>query len=252
MSAQQERQYLEQFLSRPEARQLLETIKFAEGTRRENPEDSYRVQFGGGLFQGDFSRHPDQVIRRNNYASSATGAYQFLTPTWQNRAERLGLQSFGPRDQDLAALSLAHMRLQQANLGGLDVLTKEGLTPRVSAALAPEWASFPTLSGRSYYGQPVKSHKVLSEFYKGIQPVAGETLTSPSTAAQPVKPDSSTQQVTPQQPTVKDDSLSRRRTALDLVLKRINQPPKEIPTVAPQINMSAVLAKALASPKLID
>jgi len=41
-------------------------------------------------------------------------------------------------------------------IGGLSTLEKEGFSQRVSSALAPEWASLPTESGESYYGQPVK------------------------------------------------------------------------------------------------
>ena len=33
------------------------------------------------------------------------------------------------------------------------------------AKLAPEWASFPTYTGRSAYGQPAKSHQELASFY---------------------------------------------------------------------------------------
>ena len=33
------------------------------------------------------------------------------------------------------------------------------------ARLAPEWASFPNETGRSAYGQPVKSHQELAQFY---------------------------------------------------------------------------------------
>ena len=37
-------------------------------------------------------------------------------------------------------------------------------------SMAPEWASFPTHSGRSAYGQPVKSHAELASFYsKNLQ-----------------------------------------------------------------------------------
>jgi len=32
--------------------------------------------------------------------------------------------------------------------------------------LAPEWASLPTLNGRSYYGQPVKQYNVLFNYYQ--------------------------------------------------------------------------------------
>ena len=35
----------------------------------------------------------------------------------------------------------------------------------LTAMLAPEWASFPTLAGRSYYGQPVKKYTRLKSFY---------------------------------------------------------------------------------------
>ena len=45
-------------------------------------------------------------------------------------------------------------------------LTDAGsLTPLLTAKLAPEWASFPTLAGRSYYGQPVKTYSSLRSFY---------------------------------------------------------------------------------------
>ena len=39
-------------------------------------------------------------------------------------------------------------------------------TPLLAAKLAPEWASFPTLAGRSYYGQPVKRYHDLRRFYE--------------------------------------------------------------------------------------
>ena len=44
---------------------------------------------------------------------------------------------------------------------------KEGYGPTKAAMakLAPEWASFPTFSGLSAYGQPVKSHQELASFY---------------------------------------------------------------------------------------
>ena len=35
----------------------------------------------------------------------------------------------------------------------------------LTAKLAPEWASFPTLAGRSFYGQPVKKYSRLKSFY---------------------------------------------------------------------------------------
>ena len=41
-----------------------------------------------------------------------------------------------------------------------------GSSPRKAARLAPEWASFPTLGGSSYYGQPVRRFADLKRFYE--------------------------------------------------------------------------------------
>lgn len=164
-----ERELLESYLQKPALQKALKTIRFAEGTERGGP-DSYRVMFGGGLAPS-LERHPNKVIRGNGYASAAAGAYQFLPGTWQSHAKALGLSDFGARNQDLAAARGIRNRLMP--LGGLAVLEKEGLSPRVSAALAPEWASFPTESGRSYYGQPVKK---LTE----LQKIFGQDVVPPS------------------------------------------------------------------------
>lgn len=164
-----ERQFLEQFRSTPAGQKLLKTIRFAEGTA--GPK-GYQTMFGGGTFS-DMSRHPDKVIKSGGYASAAAGAYQFLPGTWQSQASRLGLKGFGEKEQDIAALALARNRLM--DIGGLSTLEKEGLSQRVSSALAPEWASFPTASGRSYYGQPVKPLGQLQEVY-------GQTVAPPAAA----------------------------------------------------------------------
>lgn len=175
-----EKEFLRQFRNSAEGKKLLETISFAEGTRRSNPTDSYRVMFGGGLAPS-LKAHPDKVISSpGGYSSAAAGRYQFLPGTWQSQASRLGLSGFGPEEQDIAALSLARNRLMP--LGGLSVLQKEGLSSRVAAKLAPEWASFPTESGRSYYGQPVKP---LSELQKVYQTTTGPA--APAAAPTPVQ-----------------------------------------------------------------
>jgi muramidase (phage lysozyme) len=171
-----ERQLLEQFRNTPAGQKLLKTIRFAEGTA--GPK-GYQTMFGGGTFS-DMSRHPDKVIKSGGYASAAAGAYQFLPGTWQGQASRLGLKSFSPEEQDIAALALARNRLM--DIGGLATVQKEGLSQRVAAALSPEWASFPTETGRSYYGQPVKS---LSQ----LQQVFGQEVAPATTAAPAPKKD---------------------------------------------------------------
>ena len=141
----------------PERRALLNTIRYAEGTWSDGEDKGYQVLYGGGLFQ-DLSRHPETVIVRR-YTSAAAGAYQFLPKTWKGVARELDLDSFEPAQQDQAALHLIERR------GALQEIDRHGLTSAAMARLAPEWASFPTWSGRSAYGQPVKSRRDLERFY---------------------------------------------------------------------------------------
>ena len=137
---------------------MLNTIRFAEGTWKGGLDVGYRVMFGGGLMPS-LDRHPNRVIYRSRYASAAAGAYQFMPFTWNLVKRSIGVRGFGPEAQDQGALFLIQRRKA---LG----LTDSGtLTPVLTAMLAPEWASFPTLAGRSFYGQPVKKYSRLRSFY---------------------------------------------------------------------------------------
>lgn len=150
-------------LDNPLTRQWLDLLAYAEGTDSSRRGGGYDVMFGGGRFQ-DFSRHPDVVVRTKGFptGSAAAGRYQFMPGTYAEAQKALGLQGFGPREQDLAAIYLMKRR-------GVDP-TKDPITPQTIAKLAPEWASLPTLQGRSYYGQPVKS---LSELQGFLQKPSG-------------------------------------------------------------------------------
>ncbi len=143
----------------PERRALLNTIRYAEGTWKGGDDIGYRVKFGGSLAR-NLDRHPREVRKTTGYQSDATGAYQFLSRTWDGVRARLGLTDFGPDSQDQAAL-----RLIEDRRGALAKFDQQGLTREVLARLAPEWASLPTLSGGSYYGQPVKSARDLQNFF---------------------------------------------------------------------------------------
>ena len=142
----------------PERRAMLNTIRFAEGTWKGGLDVGYRVMFGGGLMPS-LDRHPNRVIYRSRYASAAAGAYQFMPFTWNLVKRSIGVRGFGPEAQDQGALFLIQRRKA---LGLTDAGT---LTPLLTAKLAPEWASFPTLAGRSFYGQPVKKYSRLRSFY---------------------------------------------------------------------------------------
>ena len=146
------------YIITPERRAMLNTIRFAEGTWRGGLDVGYRVMFGGGLMSS-MDRHPDRVIYSSRYASAAAGAYQFMPFTWNLIQRSIGVVGFGPAAQDQGALFLIERRK------ALPLTDAGSLTPVLTAMLAPEWASFPTLAGRSFYGQPVKKYTRLKSFY---------------------------------------------------------------------------------------
>lgn len=147
------------FAITPERRALLNTIRYAEGTWANGDDLGYRIMFGGGLM-ASLERHPEQVNRSSRYASAAAGAYQFMPSTWRMVTQALGLEQFGPQVQDQGALFLIQRR------GALSLADQGLFTPHLAHRLAPEWASIPTLAGRSYYGQPVKRYDQLKRFYE--------------------------------------------------------------------------------------
>lgn len=146
------------YIITPERRALLNTIRYAEGTWKSGFNIGYRVMFGGGLMPS-LHKHPNKVNYSSRYASAAAGAYQFMPFTWSLVQRSIGVKGFGPEAQDQGALFLVQRRK------ALPMTDKGVMSPTLAAKLAPEWASFPTLSGKSYYGQPVKRFSKLRSFY---------------------------------------------------------------------------------------
>lgn len=142
-----------------ERRAMLNTIRYSEGTWVNGHPMGYQMLFGGS-FTPSLHRHPDRVMYSTRYASAAAGAYQFMPFTWSMASRVLGLPDFRPDSQDQAALFLIERR------GALALVDRGEMTPELTAKLAPEWASFPTLAGASYYGQPVKRFDELKRFYE--------------------------------------------------------------------------------------
>ncbi len=131
-------------------------IMHAEGTaKNRNP---YGVMFGGGTFDNT-KGHPDTVVHGGKYSSAAAGAFQFMPNTWQTV---MGNAPMTKENQDAAATKLAAGR-------GVDIRTAPFTRENV-AKLAPEWASLPTLSGQSYYGQPVKAFQNLKAIFGKYKP----------------------------------------------------------------------------------
>lgn len=140
---------------------FLALIRFTEGTDRYP--DPYRVLFGGGTFT-DMGRHPNIVVTKSGYSSTAAGAYQFLKKTYDS----LGMKNMSPAEQDRGAVELIKRRGAYADV----------LAGRWEAAIQKcnkEWASFPG----SPYGQPTKSMAVCLAFlgrYGAAAAAAGNAL----------------------------------------------------------------------------
>ncbi|MFM7315135.1 MAG: endolysin [Cyanobium sp.] len=147
------------FAITPERQALLNTIRYAEGTWKNGDRIGYQVMFGGSLTPS-LDRHPNRVNYSSRYASAAAGAYQFMPFTWNMIVQQLGMRDFQPEAQDQGALFLIQRR------GALPLADRGDFSPELAARLAPEWASFPTLAGGSYYGQPVKRYDELRRFYQ--------------------------------------------------------------------------------------
>lgn len=123
-------------------RAFLGVIRKGEGT---GDAGGYTRLFGGGTF-ASMADHPRITVRRGGYVSTAAGAYQFLSSTWDETARIMNLSDFGPGSQDLGAVGRIAARGALA-----DVIA--GRLEEAIRKCAKEWASLPF----SPYGQPVLS-----------------------------------------------------------------------------------------------
>lgn len=126
----------------PNVQAFLRVIRTGEGTA---DEAGYRRHYGGALFSS-FADHPRKVITKGRWSSSAAGAYQFLTGTWDETRRIMGLPDFSPASQDLGAVGriAARRALDDVLAGRFETAVRK---------CALEWASLPG----SPYGQPVIS-----------------------------------------------------------------------------------------------
>jgi muramidase (phage lysozyme) len=79
---------------------FLKMTRVGEGTADAG---GYNRLFGGGTFNS-YAWHPNILVVKNGYRSTAAGAYQFKYSTWQDTAKAMGLIDFSPPSQDLGAL----------------------------------------------------------------------------------------------------------------------------------------------------
>lgn len=142
-------------LSNSNVQAFLRMLRYGEGTASD---DGYRVIFGGERFE-DFADHPRRAITKrlggSPITSTAAGAYQFLSRTWDGLVKQYGFADFSPKNQDLGAVALILGRR------ALD----DVMAGRFEAAVAKcnrEWASLPG----SPYGQPVVTMEKAKQLYE--------------------------------------------------------------------------------------
>lgn len=107
--------------------------------------DRYDVIYGGKTF-ADFTDHPRVFVPINirgyqGKYSSAAGAYQFISTTWDALKRALGLQDFSPASQDAAAIELLR---QTGALAAIDAGDFDSAMKRA----ATQWASLPYSSAK--------------------------------------------------------------------------------------------------------
>lgn len=137
-------------VAHPNVQAFLRVIRRGEGTA--GP-DGYRTLFGGGLFNG-YADHPRIKVSKSGYTSTAAGAYQFLSSTWDETKRVMGLPDFSPASQDRGAVGRIVYRGALADV-------KAGRFEQAIRKVAREWASMPG----SPYGQPVISMTTAKNTY---------------------------------------------------------------------------------------
>jgi muramidase (phage lysozyme) len=93
------REKLEEHLKNPNVKAFLDLISMAEGTYY-YPNRGYNTSYGGGQFEG-LADHPT-----SSGAHTASGRYQFLSPTWRGLVRNEKFEDFSEHNQDLGAVQL--------------------------------------------------------------------------------------------------------------------------------------------------
>ncbi len=138
---------------------FLEMLKVSEGTTKYG----YYTLVGNTKIQS-LDKHPHIVVKLSDtLSSSATGAYQFLSSTWDELASSLNLKDFSKESQDKGAIELIRRK------GALNDIENGNITSAINK-VRKIWASLPNAG----YGQREQKLDFLLLAYKK----AGGKLTS--------------------------------------------------------------------------
>jgi muramidase (phage lysozyme) len=112
---------------------MLGTIREAEG---HGTPVAYNKLYGGGTFDS-YDQHPNMKVTKWGKTSTAAGAYQFLSSTWDAHSKSLGLADFSPLSQDKAAMREISM------VKGATDLIHAGKYNDAISKLSGKWTSLP-------------------------------------------------------------------------------------------------------------
>lgn len=145
-------QYI-QLLKNPYIIAGLDTIAKSEGVKY-----GYNTLYGNTQFKG-LDKHPNIRVTKWGITSTASGRYQFLYRTWIDIAKKLNLESFSPKNQDIAALYLLDQK------GAIDDLLRGEVLKSFYKA-RKIWASLPAAG----YGQGERSTaQILKWFNESVK-----------------------------------------------------------------------------------
>lgn len=218
-----ERARYEAALQNRNVRAMLDAIAKAEGTFGRG-DNGYNINVGGRTFNNNYARHPEIMVQLSpRLRSNAAGRYQFLSTTWKPLAQRLGLNDFSPRNQDIGAVALF------ADANALNDVMR-GDIQTAAHKMRGIWASLPG----SPYGQPTLStNRFLQGFRdafaaisRGFNTVMNTIGNAIGSAFRPAEP-------TPQQ-------LAPQPTGLRINRQTVDGPPQTPPAYAPPYGVQNV------------
>lgn len=174
------RKEIETLARDPKVQAMLDTISYTEGTggnygkvvngtvigrnRKDMPYDASLTKGMKNVSTFDMSKHPNVAVKwaKGQKPSSAAGRYQFLSKTWQNVSQKLGLNNFHATSQDLAAVEL----MKERNM--IEPLLDGDLRTAVTRG-APEWASLPKADGKgNFKGQKARAFADIERAYNNF------------------------------------------------------------------------------------
>ncbi len=164
-------------------RAFMSLIRFCEGTL---DEVGYETVFGGESFiekyHKNFSTHPQIIITKGGYSSSATGAYQVLGWVWDDAPtvrwrSKYNIEDFTPESQDKLCVAFLKNKTKERiefldeigkkktqiheDVNAFDLVSNNEISRAITNCCSYEWASMPP--GR--HGQPKKSLELCLKIY---------------------------------------------------------------------------------------